>query len=210
MGRSKRPVFSIVVIDSRKSRDSSFIEDLGRYYPLEEPAEVVLKQDRALHWLRTGAQASDTVRGIFSEQGLMLRLHLERKGKSDEEIEQIVSDWAEDRASQEEKFDVTTAAELEAEEEVAVEEPKEETEQEETEEAEAEAETAEEEEEAEAEETAAEGDTETAEEEEAAEEEEESDVEAAHEAQAEASKEEAEAASEKEVEEAKEEQDKEG
>jgi small subunit ribosomal protein S16 len=111
MGRAKRPAYSIVVVDSRKPRDSSFIEDLGRYYPLKDPAEAILQVDRAMHWLRTGAETSDTVRGIFSERGLMLRLHLERKGKSEEEIDEIVSEWKEDREEKETKIDVVSEAE---------------------------------------------------------------------------------------------------
>ena len=92
MGRKKIPVFSIVATDSRNARDGRYIEDLGRYYPLEQPAEVRLDEDRVLHWLENGAQPSDTVRSILSKRGLMLRHHLQKKGVSEDEIQQAVDE----------------------------------------------------------------------------------------------------------------------
>ncbi len=86
LGRRKRPAYSVVATDSRSPRDGRFIEDLGRYNPLNDPATVDLKTDRLLYWLEQGAQPSDTVRSLLSREGLMLALHLRRKGKSDEEI----------------------------------------------------------------------------------------------------------------------------
>ena len=90
MGRKKRPVYSLVATDARSPRDGRFIEDLGRYEPLAEPAKVALKTDRILYWLQEGAQPSGTVRSILSKEGVMLRLHLGRKGKGAEEIDQAV------------------------------------------------------------------------------------------------------------------------
>lgn len=98
MGRKKLPVWSIVVADSRSPRDGRYIEDLGRYFPLEDPARVELNEDRIMHWLQTGAQPSDTVRSLLSKQGLMLALHMKRKGKSDDEIRQAVEAFREQRA----------------------------------------------------------------------------------------------------------------
>ncbi len=99
MGRKKLPIWSLVAADTRSPRDGRFIEDLGRYFPLEDPARVELNEDRVLHWLETGAQPSDTVRNILSRQGLMLALHLKRKGKSDEEVRAAIEKFREDRAS---------------------------------------------------------------------------------------------------------------
>jgi small subunit ribosomal protein S16 len=98
MGRTKRPVFAVVASDSRSPRDGRFIEDLGRYEPISEPAHVSLKEDRILYWLQNGAQPSDTVRSLLSKQGVMLRLHMLRKGKSADEIEQAIESWREERA----------------------------------------------------------------------------------------------------------------
>lgn len=86
LGRRKRPAYSVVATDSRSPRDGRFIEDLGRYNPLNDPATVDLKTDRLLYWLEQGAQPSDTVRSLLSREGLMVALHLRRKGKSDDEI----------------------------------------------------------------------------------------------------------------------------
>src|SRR5690554_4887014 len=93
LGRKKRPIFALVAADSRSPRDGRFIEDLGRYEPINEPAQVSLKEDRILYWLQQGAQPSHTVRNLLSKQGVMLQLHLLRKGKSEEEIQQAVSEF---------------------------------------------------------------------------------------------------------------------
>ena len=90
MGRKKRPVWGVVASDARFPRDGRFIEDLGRYYPLEEPARVTLKEERILYWLQVGAQPTETVRSILGREGLLLGLHLRRKGKSEEEVQREV------------------------------------------------------------------------------------------------------------------------
>lgn len=86
MGRKKAPLYAIVATDSRSRRDGRFIEDLGRYEPVQEPAVVKVNAERVMYWLRQGAQPSDTVRNLLSKEGIMLHLHLVRKGKTEEEI----------------------------------------------------------------------------------------------------------------------------
>ena len=86
MGRTKRPLYGLVATDSRSPRDGRYIEDLGRYEPLSEPATFSLDEDRVMYWLGQGAQPSDTVKNLLSRKGLMLRLHMQRKGKTEEEI----------------------------------------------------------------------------------------------------------------------------
>ena len=86
MGRKKRPVYAIVAADSKSPRDGRYIEDLGRYNPLDEPATLTLNNDRCLYWLETGAQPSDTVRSLLSREGVMLALHMRRKGAAEEDI----------------------------------------------------------------------------------------------------------------------------
>jgi small subunit ribosomal protein S16 len=95
LGRKKIPVFSIVAADSRNARDGRYIEDIGRYYPLREPAEVRLDEERALYWLDNGAQPSDTVRSILYRRGLMLQNHLIQKGTPPDEIEEKVAEFRE-------------------------------------------------------------------------------------------------------------------
>lgn len=100
IGRKKIPVYSIVAADERKARDGRYIEDLGRYYPLREPAEVRLDEERALYWLDNGAQPSDTVRSILYRRGLMLQNHLKQKGEPADKIEKKVEEFRERMAEQ--------------------------------------------------------------------------------------------------------------
>jgi len=91
MGRKKKPIWAVVAADSRAPRDGRFIEDLGRYYPLDEPAHVELNDERIKHWLKVGAQPTDTVRSLLSRKGILLGLHMERKGADPEAIEAAVT-----------------------------------------------------------------------------------------------------------------------
>lgn len=106
IGRKKIPVFSIVAADQRKARDGRYIEDIGRYYPLREPAEVRLDEGRALYWLENGAQPSDTVRSILRRRGLLLHHHLKKKGESPSEIEEAVEEFRERMAEQDEEVKI--------------------------------------------------------------------------------------------------------
>ena len=90
MGRKKKPIWAVVAADSRAPRDGKFIEDLGRYYPQEEPSRVELREDRVKYWLEVGAQPTDTVRNLLSRRGVLLGLHLERKGVEPEAITEAV------------------------------------------------------------------------------------------------------------------------
>ena len=65
-GSKKRPFFRVVVTDSRTARDSRFVEILGHYNPRMKPAVVKIDQERVAHWLKKGAQPSDTVRTLFA------------------------------------------------------------------------------------------------------------------------------------------------
>jgi len=71
MGAKKNPFYRIVVADSRSPRDGRFVEELGYYDPLKKPAEIKIDQDRALNWLKNGAQLTDTTRALFSKAGLL-------------------------------------------------------------------------------------------------------------------------------------------
>ncbi len=64
-GSKKRPFYSIVVAYSESPRDGRFIERIGTYNPLVDPAEVVIKTDRLQHWLKEGAKPSETVRSLI-------------------------------------------------------------------------------------------------------------------------------------------------
>jgi small subunit ribosomal protein S16 len=78
MGSNKRPFFRVVVADQRSPRDGRFIENIGRYHPLEDPSVIEIDQDRALHWLRVGAQPSNQVRNLMQKIGIWERFVQER------------------------------------------------------------------------------------------------------------------------------------
>jgi len=75
-GRKARPFYHIVVADSRAPRDGKFIERLGSYNPNTNPATIDINFERALHWVMTGAQPSDTARAILSYEGVLYKKHL--------------------------------------------------------------------------------------------------------------------------------------
>jgi small subunit ribosomal protein S16 len=69
-GAKKRPFYRIVAADSDSPRDGRFIEKLGIYNPLQDPAQVVLNRDRVEYWIGQGATPSDTVRTILEREGV--------------------------------------------------------------------------------------------------------------------------------------------
>jgi len=75
VGRRKKPSYRVVVADSRAPRDGAFIEVIGHYDPLADPATVVIHEEKALKWLRQGAQPTETVAGLLKRQGITDKLN---------------------------------------------------------------------------------------------------------------------------------------
>ena len=71
MGAKKAPFYRIVVADSRFPRDGRFIEEIGTYNPMKEPAEIKVNAERAQAWIKDGAQPTDTVRGLLKKAGVL-------------------------------------------------------------------------------------------------------------------------------------------
>ena len=71
MGAKKAPFYRIIVADSRAPRDGAFIEELGYYNPLVDPAEIKVDNEKARYWLKNGAQPTDTVRGLLKKSGAL-------------------------------------------------------------------------------------------------------------------------------------------
>lgn len=98
-GRKKMAMYDIVVAPSQAGRDGNFIEKIGTYNPNTDPSTVVLKPERALHWLMVGAQPTDTARSILSHEGVMFRKHLQvgvNKGAiTQEQAEEKYTSWKE-------------------------------------------------------------------------------------------------------------------
>ncbi|MDR1629983.1 MAG: 30S ribosomal protein S16 [Oscillospiraceae bacterium] len=71
MGAKKAPFYRIVVADSRYPRDGRFIEEIGYYNPLTEPADIKVDAEKAKQWIKNGAQPTDTVKGLLKKSGVI-------------------------------------------------------------------------------------------------------------------------------------------
>ncbi len=83
-GSHKKPFYRIVVADSRSPRDGRFIDVIGTYNPVAQPAEVSIDKEKAIQWLQNGAQASDTVRSLLSDAGILKAIHEAKIAKNSE------------------------------------------------------------------------------------------------------------------------------
>ena len=81
MGAKKTPFYRVVVADSRSPRDGRYIEVVGTYNPITQPAKVEINEELVLKWLNDGAKPSDTVRNLLSGQGIMEKFHNSKLGK---------------------------------------------------------------------------------------------------------------------------------
>lgn len=93
MGKKKQPIYKVVAADARSPRDGKFLEAIGSYNPMSEPHTVDIKEERALYWLKVGAQPTDTVRSLLRQLGITLKYDLQKRGLSAEQIEAEVSSW---------------------------------------------------------------------------------------------------------------------
>ena len=71
MGAKKAPFYRVVVADSRYPRDGRFIEEIGTYDPLKDPAEIKIDAEMAQQWIKNGAQPTDTVKVLFKKSGIL-------------------------------------------------------------------------------------------------------------------------------------------
>ncbi len=96
-GRKKQAYYHVVVADSRSPRDGRFIEKIGIYNPLTDPATIDINFEKALGWLQNGAQPTDTCRAILKYKGVMMKKHLlegVKKGAFDEaEADRRFNEW---------------------------------------------------------------------------------------------------------------------
>ncbi|NUN10129.1 MAG: 30S ribosomal protein S16 [Ignavibacteriaceae bacterium] len=93
MGKKKQPIYKIVAADARSPRDGKFLEAVGTYNPLTEPHFVEINEDKALKWLKAGAQPTETVRSLLRSQGISLKRELMKKKLSDEKIAEEMDKW---------------------------------------------------------------------------------------------------------------------
>ncbi len=129
MGSKGRPFYRVVVADQRSPRDGRFIENIGRYHPLNDPSLIEIDQDRALHWLRVGAQPSDQVRNLMQKVGIWDAFVAERpkaavvSTKPERPAKEKMSKKAQAKAAEAEKASAAPAPAAEAPSEPAAEEP---------------------------------------------------------------------------------------
>lgn len=86
MGSKKQPTYRIVVCDKEAPRDGAFIEVIGTYNPRTEPETVLVQEDRALYWMKVGAQPSEAVQQLFRKTGTTARFERLKKGESSEAL----------------------------------------------------------------------------------------------------------------------------
>lgn len=100
-GKKGKPFYHIVVADGRSKRDGRYIERIGSYNPNVNPATIDLNFDRALHWVKVGADPSDTMRAILSYKGVLMKNHLDRgviKGAmTQEQADAKFAKWLEEK-----------------------------------------------------------------------------------------------------------------
>jgi small subunit ribosomal protein S16 len=74
MGAKKAPFYRVVVADSRSPRDGRFIEEIGYYNPTTEPSTIKIDEEKAVQWVKNGAQPSDIVKRLFDRSGISEKL----------------------------------------------------------------------------------------------------------------------------------------
>lgn len=104
-GKKNQPFYHIVIADGRAPRDGRFIEKIGTYNPMTNPAKIDMNFERALYWVEVGASPSDTVRSILKREGVMLMKHLKggiAKGAiSEADANRKFEAWKQDKESKE-------------------------------------------------------------------------------------------------------------
>ena len=100
-GKKGKPFYWVVAADARSKRDGRYLEKIGTYNPLTNPATIVLDFDRAYHWISCGAQPSDTARSLLKREGIYMKKHLMggvQKGAFDEaEAQKRFDAWKQEK-----------------------------------------------------------------------------------------------------------------
>ncbi len=94
LGAKKRPFYRVVVADQRSSRDGRFIEAIGKYHPLEDPSLIEIDEERALEWLKKGAQPSEAVQTLMTKVGIWEKFEADRPQAANKRAAQKASKTA--------------------------------------------------------------------------------------------------------------------
>jgi small subunit ribosomal protein S16 len=100
IGKKKMPMYHMVAADSRSARSGKFLEIVGRYEPLENPALISVKEPRLFYWLKNGALPTDTVRSLLQRSGHWLKWTMTKQGVEEAKIVTEMEKW---QMAQEEK-----------------------------------------------------------------------------------------------------------
>lgn len=103
MGKKRQPVYKLVAADSRSPRDGRFIEALGKYIPQKSDKLVEYNEERAMYWLKTGAEPTDTVQNLLSKQGTLLKFDMEKKKLPEEKVQEELAKFFALQAERESK-----------------------------------------------------------------------------------------------------------
>jgi len=98
-GKKRKPYYKIVAADARSPRDGRVIEEVGSYDPNTSPVNIKFKVTRVEYWMKNGAQPTDKVYSLMRNEGIVYKMHLERKKKTAEEIEYALSKFEENKES---------------------------------------------------------------------------------------------------------------
>jgi small subunit ribosomal protein S16 len=118
-GRKKLALYDVIVADNRSPRDGKFIEKIGTYNPLTNPASINLDDQKAFEWLMKGAQPSDTVKRMLSYRGVMLKKHLQigvvKGAVTQEQADSKLAEWVKSKESKiQSKVDTLTKVKQDA------------------------------------------------------------------------------------------------
>lgn len=92
-GKKKYPIYRVVATDMRSPRDGRYIESVGQYNPNMNPISLTLKEARVFHWLKKGAQPTNTVRSLLQRNGMWLKWTLQRRGTDEAKAQVIIEKW---------------------------------------------------------------------------------------------------------------------
>lgn len=101
IGKKKHPIYKLVATDIRSPRGGRYLEALGNYDPHSRPITLTFKEERVFHWLKKGAQPTDTVRSLLRRNGTWLRWSLTKRGTDEAKVEALMERW---KLAQDEKL----------------------------------------------------------------------------------------------------------
>jgi len=98
-GRKKKPFYRVIIANSKDPRQGRSVDDIGYYDPLTDPAQIQIDEEKALKWLKDGAQPSDTVKSLLSKAGILEKFHDQSQSGDTNKIEKTEKSDSEEAES---------------------------------------------------------------------------------------------------------------